>query len=64
MIRPRRSASLPALMKHGDRSKDRRQAAYTVSCLLNATVSDDFTSRKWFVSLTGEVPTRPRSDAP
>jgi hypothetical protein len=63
MIRPRRSAS-PRDCGEARRSKprkDRRRAANTVSRSSNARVADAITSGKWFVSLTGEVPSRPRS---
>jgi hypothetical protein len=44
-------------------SNDRRTATDTANCRPNAKVLGGFTSRKRFVSLTGEVPTRLRSDA-
>jgi hypothetical protein len=40
-------------------SMDRRSAAYTVSRRSSVMVVGGFASGKWFVSLTGEVPTRP-----
>lgn len=59
-IRPRRSASPHEWVKHGDStSKDRRSAADTVSSRSSVRVPGGFTSRQWFVNLTGEVPTRP-----
>ena len=44
-------------------SNDRRTETDTVHCRPNAKVFGALTSRKWFVSLTGDVPTRLRSDA-
>ncbi|PCJ44939.1 MAG: hypothetical protein COA72_10580 [Candidatus Neomarinimicrobiota bacterium] len=59
-IRPRRSASFREMVKHGDRHLgDRRSAADTVSRRSSVRVVGGFASRKWFVSLTGEIPTRP-----
>ena len=40
-------------------SNDRRPVADTVSCRANAKVVGGFASGKWFVNLTGEVPTGP-----
>lgn len=58
--RPRRSANFREMAKHGDRHlEDRRPAADTVSRRPSVRVFGGFASRKWFVSLTGDIPTRP-----
>ena len=59
-FRPRRSANFRDMAKHGDRHlEDRRPAVDTVSRRSSVRVVGGFASRKWFVSLTGDIPTRP-----
>jgi hypothetical protein len=60
MFRPRRSAS-PRECGEARRkiSKVRRWLLNTVKQSSNVMVFDVVTSGKWFVSLTGEVPSRP-----